>query len=168
MVTLDTLGPKECLPGPRLPTATPSSQWTPKLREGWRSAQGRTLSPVSQHRVSRDPALLTSAQAEACAPQLAAGQGPVVPEGKLSTGLVQVSRPEAIVNHRMVEHRAEAASYHPCPLAAGVAVIRQHGTMGQVGWPSSGYPLTLPSTNQSPDATILPHNVRALWLPPTS
>lgn len=50
----------------------------------------------------------------------------MVPEGKLSTGLVQVSRPEAIVNHRMVEHRAEAASYNPCPLAAGVAVIGQH------------------------------------------
>lgn len=77
-------------------------------------------------RSSQGPALLTGAQAEACAPQLAAGQGPLVPEGQLGTGLAQVSRPEAIVNHGVVEHRAEAAPYHPCPLAAGPAVIRQH------------------------------------------
>lgn len=77
-------------------------------------------------RSPQGPAPLTCAQAEACTPQLAAGQGPMVPEGELSTGLAQVSRPEAIINHGMVEHRAEAASHHPCPLAAGPAIIRQH------------------------------------------
>lgn len=44
--------------------------------------------PVSLSiRSPRGPAPLTSAQAEACAPQLAAGQGPMFPDGELSTGL---------------------------------------------------------------------------------
>lgn len=68
--------------------------------------------------------MLTSTQAEAYAPQLAAGQGPVVPKGELSTGLAQISRPKAIVNHGVVEHGAEAVSHHPCALAASTAVIR--------------------------------------------
>lgn len=101
---------------------------------------------------------LTGAQAEACGPQLAAGQGPLVPEGELSTGLAQVRRPEAIVHHGVVEHGAEAPAHHPCPLAAGPAVVRQHGAVGEAAG-LRGPPLTLPRTN----LWLLPEN----WPPPS-
>lgn len=88
------------------------------------------------------------------------------PKGDLSTGLAQVSRPKAIINHGVVEHRAEALSYHPCPLAAGPAVIRQHRAVGEVGW----YQVATASHSPEPSShwvlPILPHNVHVLWLLP--
>lgn len=106
---------------------------TPPVLSG-HQAQERTETCPRPHtepwplsiRSPRGSAPLTGAQAEACAPQLAAAQGPMVPEGELRTGLAQVSRPKAIIDHGVIEHGVEAASHHPCPLAAGPAVIRQH------------------------------------------
>lgn len=90
----------------------------------------------------------------------------MVPQGELGTGLVQVSRLEAIINHGVIEHGVEAATHHPRPLAAGPAVIRQHRAVGEAGW----HQVATPSHSLEPTSDqvlpILPHNVHVLWLLP--
>lgn len=146
-VTLDTPGPKEHLPGPRSCTITLTFSVDTKAQERTEKCPGPHVKPLPPSIGSpQGSAPLTGAQAEACAPQLATGQGPMVPERELSTGLAQVSRTEAIINHGVIERGAEAASHHPCPLAAGLAVIRQHQTVG--GWAGVKWPPPHPPQNQ--------------------
>lgn len=68
----------------------------------------------------------------------------MIPEGELGTGLAQVSRPKAIIDHGMVEHGAETASHYPCPLAACPTVIRQHRAVGGMGWCQVATPSSSP------------------------
>lgn len=134
MVTLDTLDPEEhCL----VPGHAPPHPPVPSGHQAQERTETCPRPPIEPLPLSiRSPqgsAPLTCAQAEACAPQLATAQGPMVPEGELRTGLAQVSRPEAIIDHGVIERGVEAASHHPCPLAAGPAIIRQHRAVGEVG-----------------------------------
>lgn len=168
-VTLDTPGPKEHLPVPRSRTIALMFSVDTKAQERTEKCPGPHVKPLPPSIGSpQGSAPLTGAQAEACAPQLATGQGPMVPERELSTGLAQVSRTEAIINHGVIERGAEAASHHPCPLAAGLAVIRQHQTVGGGGggWRQVATPSPSPEPTSHRVLPVLPHNVHVLWLLP--